>query len=539
MPNRKAVPLPGSERRADTRVHVKGPINADENIEIRITLKAPASLEEKAKQLASQPIDDRQYVSREDYAKQFATDDATIQEIQQFAQDHGLEVSRVLPGEHLVYLSGTAAKMNAAFQTDLQCFEQPDGTTYRGRTGVLQVPEDLVSKILSINGLDERPVARPKLRVRPTGVTPHAGQAIDYKPQQVASLYSFPTGANGQGQCVGIIELGGGFKQTDLNTYFGASHPTVTAVSVDKGKNKPTGSANGPDGEVMLDIEVVGSIATASTIAVYFAPNTNKGFLDAISAALHDTTHKPSVVSISWGSPEDGGGYTAAVLSAFNQAFQAASVLGITVLAAAGDNGSSDGMPSGNHVDFPASNPWVTACGGTSLKAANMTTIQSETVWNDGAQGGATGGGVSKSFPVPSYQTGLKATLADNTTEALTGRGVPDVAGDADPNTGYQVLVDGQTFAIGGTSAVAPLYAALVALLNQQLGKPVGFWNPQLYQAAGTTAFRDITVGNNGAYAAAKGWDACTGLGVAVGTALESALKGQTTKATSQTPKKP
>src|SRR5262249_44703887 len=160
---------------------------------------------------------------------------------------------------------------------------------------------------------------------------------------------------------------------------------------------------------------------------------------------------------------------------------------------AAGDNGSSDGMSSGNHVDFPASNPWVTACGGTSLNAPDKHTIQDETVWNDGAQGGATGGGGSTRFDPPSYQNRLQVTLSNNTTTPLTKRGVPDISGDADPETGYDVLVDGQRFPIGGTSAVAPLYAGLVALLNQELGKPVGFWNPQLYNAIGTTAFRDIT----------------------------------------------
>jgi kumamolisin len=539
MQTRKTVPLPGSEHKPALGARVKSPISGDEAVEVRITLKAPASLEQKAADLAKKPLASRQYVSRAEYEKTFGADDATIKKIEQFARDHNLAVSNIDRARNAVFLTGNVRDMNLAFQTHLETYEQPNGVTYRGRTGSLHVPEDLADKILSINGLDERPVATPKVRLRGTGATSRAAQTIEYQPQQVASLYSFPSGVNGTGECIAIIELGGGFKQADLTTYFGKTSPTVTAVSVDGGRNHPTGSANGPDGEVMLDIEVAGSIASGANIAVYFAPNTNKGFLDAVSTAVHDTTRNPSVISISWGSAEDGGSYSTSVLNSFSQIFQAASVLGITVLVAAGDNGSSDGVGTGNHVDFPASNPWVTACGGTTLTAPDKKTIQSETVWNDGAQGGATGGGVSTVFPVPSYQQGLQATLSTNKTVALTGRGVPDIAGDADPNTGYNVLVDGQSFPIGGTSAVAPLMSALVALLNQELGKPVGFWNPQLYQAIGTTAFRDITSGNNGAYEAAKGWDACSGVGVPVGTALASALKGHAAKATSQSRSNP
>ena len=534
MQTRKTVPLPGSEHKPVTGVRVKGPVSGDDPVEVRITLKIPASMEQKATELAKTPIAERQYMSHAEYEKAFGADDATVQKIEQFARDHNLAVSRIDRARNAVFLTGNVRDMNLAFQTHLECYEQSDGVTYRGRTGSLHVPEDMADKILSINGLDERPVATPKKRLRRPAATSNAAQTIEYQPQQIASLYSFPSDVNGSGQCIGIVELGGGFKQTDLNTYFGKANPTVTAVSVDGGRNHPTGDPNGPDGEVLLDIEVAGSIAPGSKIAVYFAPNTNKGFLDAVSSAVHDTTRKPSAISISWGSAEDGGGYSSSVLSSFNQIFQAASLLGVTILVAAGDNGSSDGVSTGNHVDFPASNPWVTACGGTTLTAPDMHTIQNETVWNDGAQGGATGGGVSTVFPVPAYQQGLQATLSTNKTQALTGRGVPDLAGDADPNTGYNVLVDGQSFPIGGTSAVAPLMSGLVALLNQELGKPVGFWNPQLYQAIGTTAFRDITSGNNGTYAAAKGWDACSGLGVPVGTALASALKGQAAKATSQ-----
>jgi len=291
-------------------------------------------------------------------------------------------------------------------------------------------------------------------------------------------------------------------------------------VSVDHGKNHPTGNPDGPDGEVMLDIEVVGAIAPQAHIAVYFAGNTDAGFLDAITTAIHDTTNKPSVISISWGGPESS--WTQQSMTAFDSAFQDAATMGITVCVASGDSGSSDGVTDGaNHVDFPASSPNVLACGGTNLQIANNATA-AETVWNDGAQGGAGGGGVSSFFPLPAWQDGLQATLTAGGTSALTNRGVPDVSGDADPETGYTVRIDGTATVIGGTSAVAPLWAGLIARINATNGTPAGFINPRLY--ATPSALNDITQGNNGAYAASPGWDACTGLGSPNGAQVAAVL---------------
>ena len=181
--------------------------------------------------------------------------------------------------------------------------------------------------------------------------------------------------------------------------------------------------------------------------------------------------------------------------------------------------------PLGDNVDFPASDPYVLACGGTSLQASGNS-ITSETVWNDGAQGGATGGGISTVFPLPPYQEGLSAALTAGETQPLAKRGVPDVAGDADENTGYDVRVDGSDTVIGGTSAVAPLWAGLIARINSTNGKPVGYVNPMLYP--NQAAFNDITQGNNGDFAAATGWDACTGMGSPNGTKIASVLMGKT-----------
>jgi kumamolisin len=317
--------------------------------------------------------------------------------------------------------------------------------------------------------------------------------------------------------------LGGGFRPADLDTYFkglSVSSPSVVAVSVDHAQNSPTGDASGPDGEVMLDVEVVGAIVPQSKIAVYFAPNTDAGFLDAITTAIHDTANKPSVISISWGGPESS--WTSQAMTAMDEAFQAAATLGITVCVASGDNGSSDGVTDGaEHVDFPASSAYALACGGTSLKATSSS-ISGEVVWNDGANGGATGGGVSSFFAIPAWQSALSVTSTQGGRSPLAKRGVPDVAGNADPETGYQVRVDGSNTVIGGTSAVAPLWAALITRLNQLSGKSAGLISPQIYQTP--KSFRDITSGNNGDFAAASGWDACSGLGSPDGAALRSII---------------
>jgi len=285
--------------------------------------------------------------------------------------------------------------------------------------------------------------------------------------------------------------------------------PSVEAVGVLSAENMP-GKPNSPDGEVMLDIEVLGSVAPGASIAVYFAPNTDQGFIDAVTTAVHDTVRRPSVLSISWGSAEVT--WTPQAMQQMEQAFAAAAAMGVTVTVAAGDNGSGDGVSDGlAHVDFPASAPHALACGGTRLEISSGQ-ITAETVWNDGPDAGAGGGGISTVFPVPAYQQGANIPPSANP-GGQVGRGVPDICGDADPDTGYLIRVDGEEITVGGTSAVAPLWAGLIALMNQSLGRPVGFVHPYLYSAAGKSSLHDITTGNNGAYSARPGWDPCTGLG--------------------------
>jgi kumamolisin len=507
----KKAPIPGSERLPiGTRV---SDVPKDEVVEVSIILKPKAR--------AAAPLTTGATVSREEFAASHGADPAAIEQVKAFAKEYNLTVTQVSPERRTVKLEGTVDNLTKAFEVQLDRYEH-QGQQYRARTGSIHIPAELAGSVEAVLGLDDRPQAKPHLRMRGAH-TPKANAAgISYTPRQVAQLYQFPLNADGTGETIGILELGGGYRPADLQNYFSSlsiKEPTVVSVSVDKGKNKPS-NPNGADGEVLLDIEVAGAVAPGARIVVYFTPNTDQGFQDALTTAIHDATNKPSVISISWGGPEST--WTAQAMTAFDSAAQDAAALGVTICVAAGDDGSSDGVTDGkNHVDFPASSPNVLACGGTNLQSANGA-ISSETVWNDGGTSGATGGGYSAQFPLPAWQAsaGIKPPSGG-------GRGVPDIAGDADPQTGYQILVDGQSMVIGGTSAVAPLWSGLIALLNQEIGKPLGFLQPALYAIPKSAdALRDITQGSNGAYSAGPGWDACTGLGSPVGNNLLTALMG-------------
>jgi kumamolisin len=438
-------------------------------------------------------------------------DPADLEQLRAFARQHALREVGADTHRRVLQLSGTPQALERAFGVTLGRYRLADG---RGPFLGSDKAPTLPPQALAVLGLDRRPVANAHTR------RPKSTPTMTYTPPQLGQLYAFPSSTDGSGETVAVIELGGGFSSSDLAQYFKnlgiTKAPSVTAVSVAGGANQPGGEA---DGEVMLDIEVIGSLAPGCSIVVYFAPNTDQGFYEAISQAAHDATHHPSVMSISWGGPEDG--WSSATLTAMQTALEDAAALGMTVTVAAGDNGSSDGESDGKpHVDFPASSPYALGCGGTKLTAKGGT-IASEVVWNEtAADEGATGGGVSVEFPLPTWQAQSHVPAAPN---GSAGRGVPDVAGNADPLTGYQVLVDGESQVIGGTSAVAPLWAALIARCNQHLGAPLGDVHAALY-AIGAQAFRDITQGNNGAYSAGPGWDACTGRGAPNGQALLTAL---------------
>lgn len=526
-------PLEGSDRGPLAGARDVGPANREERLQVSVLLRRrnAAELTNRVRRLHA---GDKTAggLSRGDFAASYGADPADAAAVASFTQAHALTVVSEDLARRTVVLQGTVAQFEEAFAVALRRLEFPGGAC-RGRTGPIHLPEALSGVIVAVLGLDDRPQAKTHFRLRRKG----AAAATSFTPARMAALYEFP-GGSGAGECIALIELGGGYRTADLATYFAASSvapaPSVTAVSVDGAQNRPTGEADGPDGEVMLDIEVAGSIAPGASIAVYFAPNTDAGFIDAVTTAAHDETRKPSVISISWGGPEST--WTSQATSALDEALQAAAVMGVTVCVAAGDGGSSDGVAGGqDHVDFPASSPHALGCGGTKVEAV-AGAIVSETVWNEEALGeGATGGGMSAVFALPPWQDGLKTTSAAGVRSPLTKRGVPDVCGDADPETGYSVRVDGADTVIGGTSAVAPLWAGLIARINASKGGPVGFINPELY--AHGADLNDITKGDNSAFAASVGWDACTGLGSPNGKAIASVLTASATDGPAARPK--
>jgi kumamolisin len=564
------VPLPGSERRAVPNVQSAGDLDPNALVTVTLTLRRRA-------EVPSELITGPQTLTPDELTARYGADPADVELVTSTLQALGLTVSAVSLGQRRMTVSGTVAAMSAAFGTTLSLAstEHPDGSglvTHRYRSGGLSVPAQLDGVVTAVLGLDDRPAARPQFR--PADGAGPAVTPVPLTAVQVAAAYQFPAGTDGSGQTIAIIELGGGYQDSDLRQYFsglGIAVPPISSVGVDGGSNSPGQDA---DMEVLLDIEVVGAVAPAAAQKVYFAPNSDAGFVDAISQAVHDTP-TPIAVSISWGQSEDA--WSAQSRTAMDQAMADAAILGVTITVASGDNGSTDGASDGaQHCDFPASSPHALACGGTRLEITPSGGISAETVWNDtaaGSQGGgAGGGGYSDVFGVPAWQAGVVAAAhasgshaaaehglagvvhdaVDSVRDAVEsvieavhghkhphppggpapaapkGRGVPDVAGNADPVTGYKIVANGHNTAVGGTSAVAPLWAGLIARLAQQSGRRFGLLQPLIYAGvvAGKPApgFNDVTSGSNGAYQAATGWDPCTGLGSPSAVALTAVL---------------
>jgi kumamolisin len=526
------VQIAGSSRGAMRGAKALGAARPDERFEVTVRVRRSTPIPASALDGTRRPRT-RTYLTHTQHDSQHGAAAADTAKVEAFARANALAVVEVSAARRSVILSGTVAAFEKAFGVKLESFAHPRKGTFRGRSGPIHIPADLEGVVEGVFGLDNRPFARPHKARRRSSAT---AQFPGFQPPQVAQFYSFPEGLDGTGQTIGIIELGGGFRPADLTAYFnqiGVPVPHVTAVSVDHGRNAPS-TPDSADGEVMLDIEVAASVAPKAKIVVYFtAGASDRDFLDAITTAVHDAANNPSVISISWGGPEEAA--TSSFQQQFDEVLQSAASLGVTVTVASGDSGAADEGPNEwdgvAHADFPASSPFALACGGTRITVAGNA-ITAESTWNQNAADtqedsfGASGGGVSAVFPLPSYQQTAGVPVSVST--GNPGRGVPDVSGDADPASGYLVRVDGQEFPIGGTSAVAPLWAGLIALCNQSLARRVGFINPILY--ANPSAFNDITSGSNRVgpnevgYDARPGWDACTGLGSPIGRKVLAAL---------------
>jgi kumamolisin len=476
------------------------------------------------------------------YARDHGADPKELEQVAAFAQSHGLRVLESDQGRRSVVVSGTVAAINKAFDVTLHDYDSPRGK-YRGHDGSVGLPHALAEIVETVSGLDNRqvPAKHYAARHRPAG-SDDPPNTKPLTPVQVAQLYSFPAG-NGAGQTIGIYEMqteegSAGYTPQDLALTMNAmdghlTPPTPIDVAVDG-----VGNAGVSDGETVLDITASSAIAQGATIAVYFTGGTTQNILHMLQRMIHPGSGDPvpTVISISYGwgpDDENADSFSASEYTALDELFQDAANLGITVLVSSGDSGAFIASKQQAQTSYPASEPWVLACGGTTIGNVNGSSF-TEYVWNDTWQGGsgATGGGVSARYPVPSYQSSVEVPKRNGAGTA--GRGVPDIAGNASVNSGYPLYLAGQSSGpIGGTSAVAPLYAGLIAVINANLGVPVGFINPTLYSLA-ASAVHDVFAppgpannSFNGAtgYPATAGWNACTGLGSVNGTALQNGLK--------------
>jgi len=522
------VILAGSNKEPVQAGEYLGPANTLEQIYVTVVVRR------KAEPLPIGP--DTRYDDPQDYFSAHGASANDILAVRAFAAQFNLEPRNENAATRTIELHGTVGDLGQAFGVSLSSVRINDGI-HRVREGSISIPAELDGRIVAVLGLDNRPVAKPHIRQRDPGVGPEAaGEGMS--PVQVAQLYNFPPNLNGSGQTIAIIELDGGFIQSDISTYFkglGLPVPTVTAVLLDGqtnaiNKHLPQFPKLNADGEVALDIQVAGAVAPAAKQIVYFCQNTDQSFLNGINAAIH-AKPAPVAVSISWGGPEqpttlpngNPAGYSSQATTSIDAALQDAANIKIPVFVASGDDGSFDGSVALN-VDFPSSSPHAVGCGGTTLTGSGSS-ISSEVAWS------GSGGGVSQVFAKPAFQSATTIPSIPGGSKT-GGRGVPDVCGDADPDTGYNILVKGAPQTAGGTSAVAPLWAGLSACLGQGLGKPVGFLDTFLYPSAiASKVLRDITSGNNdsqgkgGPYSAGPGWDAVTGLGSPNGVALLAALK--------------
>ncbi|MGA0602496.1 S53 family peptidase [Caulobacter sp. KR2-114] len=481
----------------------------------------------------------RTYMTHDELAQGYGSDPASVERIKAFAAAHGLVVARDEPMSARMTLGGTMRKMSDAFGVTVFDFTDPKLGAFHARTGRVSLPQEVAGDITGVFGFSNQQHLR-RGRHRSAGLSPSTAMATRrrawFYPQELAPLYDFPTN-DASGQCIALLEFGGGVETDDVAAYFKAlklPEPVVQVIAIDGVDTDPQADPDST-GEVMLDIDVAGAMAPGAKLAVYFSTFDEKGLIDALSAVIADTVNKPSVVSISWGWDENQKFQTdilwsPAAIDHVNHSFLAAAHLGITVCVSTGDDGSEAQMRDGRaHVNFPATSPYVLAVGGTTLHSHASTLV--ETVWNDGP-GSGTGGGVSDYTARPAWQAGI--TPPSINPGAFAGRAIPDVAANADPNTGYRVMSGGAMQTVGGTSASAPLWASLIARTNKALGAKVGNFNALLYGRIGPAGvLRDIVDGNNdtdglldGQYKAGPGWDACTGWGSPDGRKLLAALGG-------------
>jgi kumamolisin len=528
----------GSERQS-------GKLHPETELQVTVVLRRSRELPELQSALGNKLPHQREHLTREQLALVHGARADDIARVGSFAREHGLTVHEIAAHRRAVTLVGNARAMELAFGVELVHLEHERGK-YIGTSAPPSVPYDLRNTVQAVLGL----------HTRPTSLRPHIRHQNTTQPfwtvRELAAAYGFPANSSGQGQCIALVELGGGYHEEDLQQFFtglGMPMPSVTCHSVDGTENSPVSadkirqflevvegkrhiSSVSPEDlaaaqctlEVTMDIELAGALAPGAEIVVYMAPNTEQGIYNAVSMAISEQNNLPCAISISWGEPE--AGVSEAYLNCVDEILRDAAMLGVTVCASSGDAGAMDGSPDKKPaVNFPASSPHVLSCGGSTVKTANGQLIE-ESAWNCSQHGihGATGGGVSQRFELPSWQEELAVPIGPT---GKKGRGVPDVAGPACPHCGSAILVGGEVCSSAGTSAVAPMWAALVACANHAMGARCGYLTPLLYKLSktdGKSPLREITIGDNGFYKAGPGWNPCTGLGSPIGDRLIDVL---------------
>jgi kumamolisin len=461
------------------------------------------------------------YLTPTEFTANYGPTQTDYDAVKNYFISKGYAIGKSHENRTLLKVSASVAKIENSLQVNLNTYTKKNKSFYAPDTNP-ELPSLIATKVIGIIGLDNSVNYRPHNRIlinktksAQSPLQNGTGPGNAFSPNDIRKAYNLTTiPTTGKGQVVALVELDG-YTTSDILTYQQYYHlPAIPLenVLVDGFDGTPSGGS----GEVTLDIEMVLAVAQGlEKIIVYEGPNdsSNNGLLSIYQKIADDNTAKQ--ISTSWGSPERDIGKVA--LNADNQIFMQMAAQGQTLFAASGDNGAYD-TPAGHslNVDDPASNPYVVGVGGTSLILDVSQNYSSESVWNDGlASRAAGGGGVSVVWPIPSYQIGVPGIASSRF------RNVPDVALNSDPDTGYSVYYDGQWQEDGGTSAAAPLWAAYLALVNEQRvldGKAVmGHMLPRLYALEATSSylddFHDITQGNNFHYRAGPGYDNATGLG--------------------------
>ncbi|MCA1223150.1 S53 family peptidase [Streptomyces sp. 8L] len=448
------------------------------------------------------------YLTKAQFAARFGRTAAEVAQVKDYLRSQGLSVGAVHSGNLLIDAKGTAAQLQKAFGTKLSTWKDSStGRAFYANDSAPTLPASVASIVSDVSGLNNHAVRQ---HAAPAKVKPLNGPGGGYTPAQIKGGYNVPSSYTGSGQKIALLEFDG-FQQSNITKYdnqysLGSSAPTVKKVS--------GGSGALGDGqvEVELDIEVLNAIAPKADVTVFEGPNSDAGEVDTYQAIVDSGI---PTTSISWGLSE--AGRTSSNLSSVDAIFQQGAAEGLGFYAASGDSGSDDAGNGGTSVDYPASDPYVTGVGGTTLTVSSSNAWSKETAWSGG------GGGKSSTFKIPSWQTSVQQSKGGGY------RQVPDVSALANPSPGVSIYSQGSWGQVGGTSAAAPEWAAYAALYNQQAaaaGKAnLGFANPTLYSAGGT-GFHDITSGSNGAYSAAKGWDFTTGWGSYNAQTLTSKLLG-------------